>query len=199
MKEAIITDINGIYIEPTLVADSVTGVFPIEESLNSEHSKQFALPESKITGYTVAIPLPDGLYDPTFDLHRYESACKDYEKAYADYQKQLTAYDPESGEEEPQPPLSVDWSQFWRNGLTDKEIEALKPIPQPDPTETLGGQMVQRELEALELREQSVILGTQMVEKELQILELKGKNEALDRTVADLKLRLIELEAKANV
>ncbi|WP_195574291.1 hypothetical protein [Paenibacillus sp. 1001270B_150601_E10] len=199
MKEAIITDINGLYIEPTLVADSVTGVFPIEESMESETSNQSVIPESKITGYTVAIPLPDGLYDPTFDLISYDQARKHYEKAYADYQKQLSVYDPESGELVPQPPLSVDWSQFWRNGLTDEEIEALKPIPQPDPTETLGGQMVQRELEALEFREQNVILGTKIVEKELQILELKGKDETLDRTVADLERRLLELEAKANV
>lgn len=39
MKEAIITDLNGRYIEPMLVADPVTGVFDRMESVQLDASE----------------------------------------------------------------------------------------------------------------------------------------------------------------
>lgn len=65
MKEAIIIDLNGFYVEPTLVANSVTGVFPIEEYVVPEGGDE---PTKVTTGYTVAIDVPGGLYKPKFDL-----------------------------------------------------------------------------------------------------------------------------------
>ncbi|OPA80229.1 hypothetical protein BVG16_05655 [Paenibacillus selenitireducens] len=69
MKEAIITDLNGLYVEPTLVADSVTGVFVIQEYPKPEPNEDGTLPSPPIedvelidTGYTIAYVVPAGFY-----------------------------------------------------------------------------------------------------------------------------------------
>ncbi|OPA80230.1 hypothetical protein BVG16_05660 [Paenibacillus selenitireducens] len=90
-------------------------------------------------------------------------------------------------------------SDFWHEGLAPEEIEEMKPVPVPDPIEMLGEQMVQRELEAHELRTQNEVLGNQIVEKDLQILDLKAQNDTISGNVTALELRLLELEAKADV
>lgn len=77
------------------------------------------------------------------------------------------------------------------------EEEANRPpAPPREPTETevLGQQLVDRELEALELRTQNEVLGGQIVEKELQILDLKSQNDALGASLVGMELRLLELE-----
>lgn len=77
------------------------------------------------------------------------------------------------------------------------EEEANRPpAPPREPTETeiLGQQLVDRELEALELRTQNEVLGGQIVEKELQILDLQSQNEALGASLVGMELRLLELE-----
>lgn len=70
------------------------------------------------------------------------------------------------------------------------------PAPPREPTETeiLGQQLVDRELEALELRTQNEVLGGQIVEKELQILDLQAQNDALGASLVGMELRLLELE-----
>ncbi|WP_240927259.1 hypothetical protein [Paenibacillus thiaminolyticus] len=45
MKEAIITDLSGRYMEPTLVTDSVTGVFDRQEPI--EPDEPGTLPQSE--------------------------------------------------------------------------------------------------------------------------------------------------------
>lgn len=78
----------------------------------------------------------------------------------------------------------------------DEEIANRPPSPPREPTELeiIGGQLVDRELEALELRTQNEVLGGQMVEKELQILDLQSQNEALGASLVGMELRLLELE-----
>lgn len=66
MKEAIITDQDGLYVEPTLVDDSVTGVFPIYETIQMLDAD--SEPTEVLVGYTVAIAVPSGLYKPKFDI-----------------------------------------------------------------------------------------------------------------------------------
>ncbi|MCY9734178.1 hypothetical protein M5X17_10505 [Paenibacillus alvei] len=180
MREAIITDLNGRYIEPTLVADSVTGVFDRLEPAQTDVETPRAAtvepdePETVLVGYTVAVTLPDGLYEPTFDVHGYRKAVKAYERAYTKYLDAMTEYDPESEDPAPQSPKTVDGSSFWRNGLTDEEIEALQPKPQPSQTDVFGQEMTQMKIQ--NIQQQRIIddLGAELTNAKLEIIQLKG-------------------------
>ncbi|ETT37949.1 hypothetical protein C169_13844 [Paenibacillus sp. FSL R5-808] len=72
-------------------------------------------------------------------------------------------------ESTPQPTL-------WIEGLTPEEIEELtKPQPQEaNEVDRLGSEMVTRELEALELRQQNEAQGAQIVGLELRLLSLEN-------------------------
>ncbi|GIP35520.1 hypothetical protein [Paenibacillus sp. J2TS4] len=124
MKEAIITDIDGYMKDVTLVADQVTGVFPIfgpiepeeydpepqvaPKAFNEERDEGTAPDNNVLIGYTVAVPVPPGLYQPRFDLEAWRAA-------------QLTEQSPSS---------SVNLTQFWVEGLAQEEIDELQSQPQ---------------------------------------------------------------------
>lgn len=198
MKEAIITDLNGRYIEPTLVADSVTGVFdrmePVQtgaddaESLASQNDSNLpteAKPQTILVGYTVAIPLPDGLYEPTFDVQGYRKAKADYDLAYVEYLGALAKHDPASGKPAPQRPTPVDASSYWSNGLTEEEIEALQPKPVPTELDQLRIENAKLLLHVAELEAKS--------EKHTEATnELQSHNAALTQDHATLLLQLAE-------
>ncbi|MBG9737082.1 hypothetical protein [Paenibacillus alvei] len=177
MKEAIITDLNGRYIEPTLVADSVTGVFdriepvpqPEAESPQGA-SNDPAEPETVLVGYMVAVPLPDGLYEPIFDVKGYRAA--------------------------PQPQQAVDGSSFWRNGLSDEEIEALKPMPQPSQTDVLGQELTQMKIK--NIQQQSVIdgLGRELTQSRLDGMLQKKTVNSLGTELTKAKLEIIKLKGE---
>ncbi|MCY9763027.1 hypothetical protein M5X06_04520 [Paenibacillus alvei] len=197
MKEAIITDLNGRYIEPTLVADSVTGVFDKMESIQSgandaeliaSQQNDDNLPteaKTKLVGYTVAIPLPDGLYEPTFDVHGYRKAKADYDLVYVEYLGALAKHDPSSGKPAPQRPTPVDASSYWSNGLTEEEIEALQPEPVPTELDQLRIENAKLLLHVAELEAKS--------DKHLEATnELQSHNAALTQDHATLLLQLAE-------
>ncbi|MFD3272462.1 XkdW family protein [Paenibacillus dendritiformis] len=182
MKEAIITDLSGRYIEPTLVADSVTGVFDRREPVEpkdvlpeaEQDGDQRAELETVLVGYTVAVPMPDGLYQPIFDVEGYREAQEAYNAAYIDYQAAMAEYDPDSDDPQPEPPQPVDGPSLWRNGLTDEEIEALNPPPQASQTDVLGQELTQMKIK--NIQQQSVIdsLGSELAKAKLELIKLKG-------------------------
>ena len=186
MKYAYITDLEGRYIEPTLVADSVTGVFERREPELDElgtfpqpepgqrDGEQSDESETVLVGYTVAVQMPDGLYQPIFDVEGYRKAEADYEAIYGEYMAALAKYDPESDDPQPEPPQPVDGQSFWRNGLTDKEIEALNPPSQLSQTDMLGQELTQMKIK--NIKQQSVIdgLGAELTKAKLEIIDLKG-------------------------
>ncbi|WP_374020471.1 XkdW family protein [Paenibacillus thiaminolyticus] len=187
MKEAIITDLSGRYIEPTLVADSVTGVFDRRERVEPDEpdtlpqpepeqrdDDQPEEPETVLVGYTVAVPMPDGLYQPIFDMEGYRTAEKEYEATYADYMAALAEHDPESDDPQPEPPQPVDGQSFWRNGLTDEEIQVLNSPPQPSQIDMLGEELAQMKIK--NIQQQSVVngLGAELTKAKLEIINLKG-------------------------
>lgn len=142
MKEAIKVDLSGKYIEPVIVDDSVSGVLPQYVTPPAEYNEETGEPigdtsELVLDHYIVAIRPVDGLYEPTFDLVGYDEAKTKYEEDYKNYLEQLNAYDPESEMEPPTPPVAVDGFSFWRNGLTDEEIDDLNPVPVPTELELL--------------------------------------------------------------
>lgn len=79
MKEAIIVDLNGLFIEPTLVTDDVTGVFPIYEPKLEGNAEEVPQLSPEIIGYTVAIAVPTGLSKPKFDFKAWELYKKQLE------------------------------------------------------------------------------------------------------------------------
>ncbi|MFL1677481.1 XkdW family protein [Paenibacillus dendritiformis] len=191
MKEALITDLSGRYIEPTLVADSVTGVFDRREPSESDEpgplpepepgqfdDEQPAETETVLVGYTVAVPMPDGLYQPIFDVESYREAEANFNAAYIDYQAAMAEYDPDSDDPQPEPPQPVDGPSFWRNGLTDEEIEALNPPPQPSQSDVLGQELTQMKIK--NIQQQSVIdsLGAELAKAKLELIKLKGGQSA---------------------
>lgn len=197
MKEAIITDLNGRYIEPTLVADSVTGVFDRKEPVqmvdingvsgatNQDNNDPTTLPQTTLVGYTVAIPLPDGLYEPTFDVHGYRKAKADYDLAYVEYLGALAKHDPASGKPAPQRPAPVDASSFWSNGLTEEEIEALQPKPVPTELDQLRIDNARLLLHVAELEAKS--------DKHVESTnELRSQNVELTQDHAALLFQLAE-------
>lgn len=199
MKEAIITDLNGRYIEPTLVADSVTGVFdrmePVQAGASDVDAELIASqknddnlstePKTKLVGYTVAIPLPDGLYEPTFDVQGYRKAKADYDLAYVEYLGALAKHDPTSGKPAPQRPAPVDSSSYWSNGLTEEEIEALQPKPVPTELDQLRIENAKLLLHVAELEAKS--------DKHIEASnELQSHNTALTQDHATLLLQLAE-------
>ncbi|MEB9892683.1 hypothetical protein P4K96_03620 [Bacillus cereus] len=202
MKEAIITDLSGRYIEPTLVADSVTGVFdrrePVEPdepgSLPQSEPEQPEEPETVLVGYTVAVPMPDGLYQPIFDVEGYRKAEADYEAAYAEYMAALAEYDPESDVPLPEPPQAVNGPAFWRNGLTDEEIEALNPELHPSQTDMLGQELVQMKIK--NIQQQSIIdgLGKELTQSRLDSMQKKQTIDSLGGELTNAKLEIIQLK-----
>ncbi|CAH8772220.1 hypothetical protein [Paenibacillus dendritiformis] len=202
MKEAIITDLEGRYIEPTLVADSVTGVFdrrelvePDEPDPQPEPGKrddgQEDEPETVLVGYTVAVPMPDGLYQPIFDVEGYRAAQEAYEAAYAEY---MAEHDPESDDPQPEPPQPIDGTVFWRNGLTQEEIDALNLEPQPSQTDMLGQELTQMKIR--NIQQQSVIdgLGRELTESRLDNMQQKQTVDSLGSELTKAKLEIIELK-----
>lgn len=71
MKEAITTDINGFYKDVTLVADEVTGVFPIYERVGEwdyTAEGEPVEPPELLVGYQVTIKPQEGLHKLKFDI-----------------------------------------------------------------------------------------------------------------------------------
>ena len=197
MKEAIITDLNGRYIEPTLVADSVTGVFDRTEPVQmidvngasvasiQDDNDLSTHPKTKLVGYTVAIPLTDGLYEPTFDVQGYRKAKADYDLAYVEYLGALAKHDPASGKPAPQRPTRVEASSYWSNGLTEEEIEALQPKPVPTELDQLRVENAKLLLHVAELEAKS--------DKHIEATnELQSHNTVLTQEHATLLLQLAE-------
>ncbi|MFW5435492.1 hypothetical protein [Paenibacillus apiarius] len=203
MKTAYLVDSSGNYLEPTLVADSVTGVFDWHEPVQSDEEDQREMPQKDgeqqpdelrtvLVGYTVAVPLPDGLYEPAFDVQGYRQAMSDYEAAYAEYLAAMAVYDPEGEGPQPQPPLPVDGPSFWSNGLTQEEIETLQPKPVPSELGLLRVENAKLLLHVAELEAKSEQHSEHTIALRNQNAELDTKNEQLTQDHATLLLQLAE-------
>ncbi|WP_259391987.1 XkdW family protein [Paenibacillus thiaminolyticus] len=174
---AFIVDVGGKLVRPTMFGDDA----PVSERFETpeiEDDGQEDESKTLLVGYTIAIPMPDGLYQPIFDVEGYREAEADYNARYADYLATATESNPESDEPQPEPPQPVDGPSFWRNGLTDKEIEALNPPPEPSQTDVLGQELTQMKIK--NIQQQSVFdsLGAELAKAKLEIIKLKGGQSA---------------------
>lgn len=191
MKEAIITDLTGKYIEPTIVADDVTGIFeqrkpaeentdtPIDKPLEEKSNEELEEQKTKLVGYIIAIRPPDGLYEPTFDLAGYKKAIEDYEVAYAQYSEAVTKHNHDSsaeGDPLPNPPQQVEGSSFWHNGLTDEEIKELQAQSKPTPSQhdILGQEFTQMKVQNIQQQTMIDRLGVELTKAKLKMMEMSG-------------------------
>lgn len=220
MKAVPKVNIDGLYLEDTIVDDAFYGVvpfyadppalepeLPLETDIEATDEPEEEV-EPEIVGYTVGIPVPAGLYLPRFDLEAWESRKEDE--------------------------LS-DPSDYWVEGLSAEEIEELtKPQPQePDPvdllgeevsdlklqlfghqeaiismdeslkqtkqdgielqriTTTIGSEQTKQDLTSLDLKQQNNVIGAELIKKDISILDLYMQNQVLGQMLASLELRLL--------
>ncbi|MFB0846844.1 hypothetical protein [Paenibacillus oleatilyticus] len=145
MKEVLLVDLFGFITDVTLVDDNISGVFPLyrEQAQPAEGEAEHTQPAPELMGYTVAIPVPKGLYKPRFDLSAWEQYNKPLEPELAADGKPKTN---ESGNIIYKPRSAV---KLWTEGLTPEEIEAIRnPPEQPTAEEriaTLTAQLKKQE------------------------------------------------------
>lgn len=192
MKAVPKVNTEGLYLEDVVVDDAFSGVVPfyadpepvvfdpdqIEQPTEPDESEEDEEETARETaGYIVGVPVPAGLFRPRFDMEEWEA----YQDAMRD------------GPQEKFPDL-------WSEGLSQEEIDELtKPQPtEPTELDRLGEQLVQRELEALELKQQNEILGQQIVMRELEGADLKAQNEALGGQIVGLELRVLTMETQSK-
>ncbi|MCV9949397.1 hypothetical protein [Paenibacillus sp. BT-177] len=179
MKVAPIVNVDGLYLEDKLVDDAFSGVVPFyaptslilsdtDEQLeiyqlnaSSSSSNGETNSENIPAGYTVAIPVPPGLYQPFFDIQgwlAYEGAYseellkaqKKYEKisreSQAAYQKLYDEWQNTSQNERGNEPVYLaqtftaperrDPTTFWSEGLSTETIKELTQKAEQQPSET---------------------------------------------------------------
>lgn len=126
MKEAVLTDLNGLYTGVAIVSDAESGVTPLYEQPvpDPDADPPAETPEPVLVGYRVAVSVTPGLYLPRFDLAVWETYQDEERQAYDAYLERgdMPVYVP------PEQPA------FWLEGLTPEEIEALHP-PAPETAE----------------------------------------------------------------
>lgn len=192
MKAVPKVNTDGLYLEDTLVDDTFSGVVPfysyMEQGIpdvltTTEEVKKPEVEspnesESNISGYIIGIPVTPGLFRPCFDLaawNAYESAVSE---AHVSFQQVSSGWHTLPEEQRGDMPVleSPPQPTLWVEGLTQKEIEELtRPQPQePNEVDRLGSEMVARELEAMELRQQNEAQGAQIVGLELRLLSLEN-------------------------
>lgn len=199
MKEAYVTDLNGYYIEPTLVADHVTGVFPIMElakepeleMMNAAEEPQE--PETILVGYTVAVPVPPGLYKPRYDLEAWKaSIAPQYEQDLESLKQKQQSQEEDEAKPLPQP---VDLAQFWIEGLTQEEIDFIRNRPTPKaPIEVLKEQNTQLLISSAQTHKQVQNMQTQNTQLLLQNAQLSQENKHQQLQLSQLLIEIAQLK-----
>ncbi|SDR81185.1 hypothetical protein SAMN05444162_0098 [Paenibacillaceae bacterium GAS479] len=123
MKEAIITDLYGLFIDVEIVNDSETGYLPLFAPDDPYDDKP-----AQMTGYRVALPVTPGLYRPRFDRTAYDL----HQAAEVAHAAAMVAWLTLPEEERGPEPVDPIAPAFWVEGLTPEEIAALQPtLPEP--------------------------------------------------------------------
>ncbi|MBT2761777.1 hypothetical protein [Paenibacillus sp. ISL-20] len=192
MKAAPKVNIDGLYIEDTLVDDTFSGIVPFyshteqgtldsltkTQGMTTELDEPSNEPESNISGYIIGIPVTPGLYQPRFDMAAWNGYQATISVAQDSFQQALSGWHTLPEEQRGDKPVveSPPQPTLWIEGLTQEEIEELtSPQPQePNEVDRLGSEMVARELEAMELRQQNEAQGAQIVGLELRLLSLEN-------------------------
>lgn len=184
---------DGLYLEDTLLDDTFSGVVPFyshlvqgipdfkPQTVDSGAQPEGKSPnehESNTSGYIIGIPAAPGLFRPRFDLAAWSVYQAAVSAAQDSFQQALSEWYTLPEEQRGSMPVleSPPQPTLWIEGLTPEEIEELtRPQPQePNEVDRLGTELVARELEALELRQQNEAQGAQIVGLELRLLSLEN-------------------------
>lgn len=177
MKEAIITDLNGLYTDVALVSDAEFGVTPLYElpipDLGTDLPTE--APDPVLIGYRVAVPVRPGLYRPRFDLTAWDTYTQSEREAYEIYlQGPLAEWLQEAdNEDRGTKPVYTPPEQaaYWIEGLTPEEIAALHP-----PAEPTENEKVQLAIAELALAQAEDINALQLALAEIAALLTGGDN-----------------------
>ncbi|MCK6077908.1 hypothetical protein [Paenibacillus silvae] len=119
MKAVPKVNTDGLYVEDELVGDAFSGVVPL-----------YAESELTISGYLIGVPVPEGLFQPKFNV---------------------TAW------EEDQAEARATLPELWTEGLSKEKIEALtrSQVEEPNELEMLKQRLAESEVENKRLAEES--------------------------------------------
>ncbi|MET3208078.1 UNVERIFIED_CONTAM: hypothetical protein ABIC26_001014 [Paenibacillus sp. PvR008] len=142
---------DGLYLEDELVDDAFSGVVPFyapssltlsdtdqqldtyQLTIDSSSAIDEANSETIPAGYTVGIPVPQGLYHPRFDIQGWLT----YEAGYAD-------------------PERTDPATFWGEGLSDEIIKEVTRTAEQQPS---GTDQLKQRIADLEVTLTQLMLG----------------------------------------
>ncbi|MGQ3477983.1 hypothetical protein [Paenibacillus sp. TY11] len=179
MKTVPKVNTDGLYLEDELVDDAFSGVVPFytpssltlsdtDQQLDTYHftadsssAIDEAIPETIPAGYTVAIPVPQGLYHPRFDIQgwltceaEYDEKLIEVQKTYeqlskeshASFQKLHEEWQSKAEHERGDEPIYSapaftaperrDPTTFWSEGLSAEAIKELTQKAEQQPSET---------------------------------------------------------------
>ncbi len=191
MKEAIITDLDGLLVDVALVDDRETGYSPIYETPGVPEAGEQQEPE--LIGYRVSVPVPVGLYCPRFDRESYDA----YLDAQAVNRDDLAAWEGLPEDERGELPEIPVAPAFWIEGLTPKEIEALQPgPPEPSPIEQLQTDNALLLLDLAETQARQAQAEQDYALQLLTIAELESRQQQTEQDYAALLLALAEGEVR---
>ncbi|WP_339271753.1 hypothetical protein NYE54_09330 [Paenibacillus sp. FSL K6-1330] len=218
MKAVPKVNIDGLYLEDTIVDDAFNGVVPfyadiepqppadpdeVEQEPAPEAEQPVETPESEIAGYIVSIAVTPGLYRPRFDLDGWE-AYQDAESAAKDvFQAEYDKWAALPEEERGEPPIYQAPIQptLWIEGLTPEEIkEITRPQPQ-EPTEiellTVVVEGIQQQ--NAQLQEAVVSSGEELSAVKTASAEQKMTLSALGSEQVKQDLSTLDLKQQNNV
>lgn len=190
MKAVPKVNIDGLYVEDTLVDDAFSGVVPFyadnvpQQLADPDEDEQPAeTPEPEIAGYIVGVPVTPGLFRPRFDIPTWEAYKDELQAAKSAHREAYEEWQSQPEDERGEPPAYVppEMPTLWIEGLTPEEIEEItRPKPQePTELELLAG-------EVEEIRQQTALQQEAIDSSGAELAEVKAANVEQQQTISTL-------------
>ncbi|MFB6473029.1 hypothetical protein ACFCW7_09285 [Paenibacillus glucanolyticus] len=218
MKAAPKVNIDGLYIEDTLVDDAFSGVVPFYAEIvpqppaNPDEAEQEPAPEVEqpaetpepiLAGYLVGIAVTPGLYRPRFDLVAWEAYQDAESAARAAFQVEYDQWAALPEEERGDAPVYQAPAQptLWIEGLTPEEIEEItRPQPiEPTELELLTAVVEGIQQQNAQLQEVVVSSGEELSAVKTASAEQKLTLSALGSEQVKQDLSTLDLKQQNNV
>lgn len=151
MKAVPKVNIDGLYVEDTLMDDAFSGIVPFyidpdpqpadpdegEQEPSPEDEQPEETSEPEIAGYIIGVPVTPGLFRPRFDIDEWKAYRDAVDAALTEFQQ---AYDewsalPEDERGDMPHAESPPMPDIWIEGLTPEEIEEITRSQPQEPTE----------------------------------------------------------------
>jgi hypothetical protein len=214
MKAVPKVNIDGLYLEDTIVDDAFSGVVPFyaeiepqppgdpdEEGANEEQPEEEVEPE--IAGYIVGMLVPPGLFRPRFDIPAWEAYQDGLQDAESDYRQVYDEWQAQPEDERGEPPTYVapEMPALWIEGLTPEEIEEItRPQPQePTELELLTAVVEGIQQQNSQLQEAVVSSGEELSAVKTASAEQKMTLSALGSEQVKQDLSTLDLKQQNNV